>query len=253
MRFVVDASGDMYTTVEGEKMVMEPGDLLLTPNWAWHDHTNGSELPAIWVDILDANLTRHLSAHFKELWPDGPVQPLARPEGYSLTRFGGLRPRETSDARKAVPYAYKWADALAAVRQLAVETEADPHEAYCLDYVNPINGGPTFPTMNCRLQMIPPHTTTKAIRRTGVTIYQVVSGRGSTYAAPGVGGVGHTHRTPGESKEDKTLAWGLNDFIMIPSWRWEQHTNPTDEPVYLFSVSDRPALEAFGWYREERA
>ena len=39
MRFVVQ-SGGMYTTANGEQQIMEPGDLLIQPGWAWHDHTN---------------------------------------------------------------------------------------------------------------------------------------------------------------------------------------------------------------------
>ena len=33
LRFVVAADGTGYTNVEGEQMLMEPGDLVLTPNW----------------------------------------------------------------------------------------------------------------------------------------------------------------------------------------------------------------------------
>ena len=38
LRFVVEGDGTGYTNVEGEEMLMEPGDLVLTPNWTWHDH-----------------------------------------------------------------------------------------------------------------------------------------------------------------------------------------------------------------------
>ena len=40
LRFVVEGDGTGYTNVEGEQMLMEPGDLVLTPNWTWHDHYN---------------------------------------------------------------------------------------------------------------------------------------------------------------------------------------------------------------------
>ena len=39
LRFVVE-SASAYTTVEGEQMIMEPGDLVRTPNWTFHDHAN---------------------------------------------------------------------------------------------------------------------------------------------------------------------------------------------------------------------
>jgi gentisate 1,2-dioxygenase len=252
MRFVVDTTGDMYTTVEGEKLVMHPRDLLLTPNWTWHDHTNGSPSDAVWVDILDANLTRHLSAHFKELWLDGPSQPVVREERYSERRFGVVRPRISSPASGAVPYAYAWEDVLGAVAQLEAAGDLDEHEGYVLEYANPLDGGWTFPTMSCRVQMIPPGGTTRALRRVGVTLYQVVQGRGVTLVGAGEGGVGQTLRTPAETSNEAKLTWGPNDLMMVPSWRWYEHANLSDEPVFLFSVTDRPALEAFGWYREER-
>src|SRR5262245_12303831 len=49
LRFVVKGGG-AYTTSNGEPMVMEPGDLLIQPNWVWHDHVNNSKEPIIWID-----------------------------------------------------------------------------------------------------------------------------------------------------------------------------------------------------------
>jgi gentisate 1,2-dioxygenase len=37
LRFVIKGGG-AYTTSNGEPMIMYPGDLLIQPNWAWHDH-----------------------------------------------------------------------------------------------------------------------------------------------------------------------------------------------------------------------
>ena len=39
LRFVVKGGG-AYTTSNGEPMTMQPGDLLIQPNWVWHDHVN---------------------------------------------------------------------------------------------------------------------------------------------------------------------------------------------------------------------
>src|SRR5687768_10777496 len=51
-----------YTTVEGQKCLISRGDLVLTPNWAWHDHGNDGTEPNIWFDILDVQLGMYLSA-----------------------------------------------------------------------------------------------------------------------------------------------------------------------------------------------
>ena len=39
IRFVLEGEG-AYTSVEGEKTMMSPGDFVITANWAPHDHGN---------------------------------------------------------------------------------------------------------------------------------------------------------------------------------------------------------------------
>ena len=39
IRFIMHGDG-AYTAVEGEKVTMHVGDLVLTPNWQWHYHGN---------------------------------------------------------------------------------------------------------------------------------------------------------------------------------------------------------------------
>ncbi|MFT5539564.1 MAG: gentisate 1,2-dioxygenase, partial [Alphaproteobacteria bacterium] len=52
LRFVVEGDGTAFTNVEGEQMLMEPNDLVLTPNWTWHDHQNVGTEPVVWLDVL---------------------------------------------------------------------------------------------------------------------------------------------------------------------------------------------------------
>jgi gentisate 1,2-dioxygenase len=40
-RFVLQGKG-AFTNVDGEKMVMQPGDLIRTPQWAWR-HNQGAK------------------------------------------------------------------------------------------------------------------------------------------------------------------------------------------------------------------
>ena len=48
---------------------MYPGDLVLTPNWCWHDHANDTDAPMMWLDGLDTPLVRMLEAGFYESTP----------------------------------------------------------------------------------------------------------------------------------------------------------------------------------------
>ena len=47
LRLIVDGRG-AYTAVEGERVMMQPGDFVTTPNWAWHDHGNLGSEPVVW-------------------------------------------------------------------------------------------------------------------------------------------------------------------------------------------------------------
>ena len=53
---------------------MVPGDVLLTPNWAWHGHSNDGPDNAYWIDFLDAPLTHLLGPMFFEQYHDDFVQ-----------------------------------------------------------------------------------------------------------------------------------------------------------------------------------
>jgi gentisate 1,2-dioxygenase len=56
----------MYTIVDGKKIPMEPNDVLLTPNWSWHGHSNESSANGLWIDFLDVPLTHLLGPMFFE-------------------------------------------------------------------------------------------------------------------------------------------------------------------------------------------
>ena len=65
LRFVIEGEG-AYTAVEGEKIVMHRGDMILTPRWDWHDHGNEGYGPVIWLDGLDFPLWSCLPILFTE-------------------------------------------------------------------------------------------------------------------------------------------------------------------------------------------
>ncbi|TRM79968.1 hypothetical protein DJ524_09045, partial [Sulfolobus sp. D5] len=46
-----------YTTVNGIRIKINKGDVVLTPAFTWHDHGNFGKDYAIWYDGLDASLT----------------------------------------------------------------------------------------------------------------------------------------------------------------------------------------------------
>ena len=74
MRFILESGPRAYTVVENLKIPMEPGDVLLTPNWAWHGHSNDGRDCAYWIDFLDAPLTHLLGPMFFEQYEAAFVQ-----------------------------------------------------------------------------------------------------------------------------------------------------------------------------------
>jgi gentisate 1,2-dioxygenase len=240
LRFIIEGRG-AYTTVEGERMLMEPGDLILTPSWTWHDHTNSSNEPIVWLDGLDSPLAVYFQAAFQELYGGGSKQPISKPDGFGRHKFGAVRPMVASAIeRQPPPYTYKWSDTLEALRMIGNSGEHDPYDGLILRYVNPVTGGYTMPTISCQVQMLRPGEVTGLHRHTETVLYHVVQGEGVTKV--------------GRDSDDKDMEWAVKDCFIIPPWSWHQlHNSSTTEPVILFSMSDRPIFEALGLYREEVA
>ena len=66
LRLILDSDAGVYTEVDGVKIAMEPGDVLLTPNWSSHGHGNDSRACAYWLDFLDVPLVQLLEPMFFE-------------------------------------------------------------------------------------------------------------------------------------------------------------------------------------------
>ena len=237
LRFVIKGGG-AYTTSNGEPMTMYPGDLLIQPNWAWHDHANHSNEPIIWIDALDSGLVNFLNASFREEWSEGMNQPLTKKDGASRRLYGPARQPVLQYESPGVPYHYKWGETLEALHELADQGICDPYDGILLEYKNPINGGHTFLTMTCYLQMLMPGQETRFHRHTGTTLYHTVQGQGVTVI---------------DQDKPTELTWDEHDSFTLPSWRWHQHKNRSKtETAILFSITDRPILRMTGLDREEQ-
>src|SRR5712672_3274360 len=85
LRFIIEGEG-AYTAVDGERTTMRPGDFVITPSWTWHDHGNDTTAPMVWLDGLDIQIVKLLSASFAE-HGTAEAQAVTRPEGDSVARF----------------------------------------------------------------------------------------------------------------------------------------------------------------------
>ncbi len=70
LRLILDAGPELFTVVNGVKLPMVPGDVLLTPGECWHSHFNDGNETACWIDFLDVPLVHRLEPMFYTEHPD---------------------------------------------------------------------------------------------------------------------------------------------------------------------------------------
>lgn len=237
LRFVMEGEG-AFTALDGEKAVMRPFDLVLTPNWQWHDHGHPGGRPMIWLDGLDIPTVRFFAASFAERLPDGAMaHPETAPAGDSLCRYGrNLRPFAGSTAARRpaaqplfhYPYA-AWRESLAA---MARAEPPDPHLGHALEFANPADGGPVMPTIAAHVRLLPAGFATRPRRSTDATVFVVVEGRGTARLG------------------EATLPLTPRDILVVPAW------SPLElaaaEELVLFGYSDAAAQRKLGLWREAR-
>ena len=139
IRWILKGTG-AYTTVEGDKCYMEPGDLVLTPSWTWHDHNNEGDEPMVWLDGLDVPLVRYLRANFYEAYPEDQQPIVGVAESERKFASGSLRPAwEEPSAPYSALWHYKWDKTYEALHQLA-KVDASPFDDVAMGVQRPNDG-----------------------------------------------------------------------------------------------------------------
>lgn len=235
LRIIMEGKGG-YTVTDGEQCWMEPGDLILTPSWTFHDHAHQGEGPMIWLDGLDAPLMGALDARFFERFPEERQQPITQPDDASTRRFAaaGLRP---AAYRWDKPYSpltkYPWQHTVEALNKMG-ESEATPFDDLYLEFINPHTGGPVMPTIGAYAQKLRAGTYTKSHRHIPSVVYYIFRGSGVTKI------------------EGERFSWSAGDILVLPGWHWHEHSNSSkSEDAILLSFTDEPVLRSLGIYREE--
>jgi gentisate 1,2-dioxygenase len=234
IRFIMEGDG-AYTAVDGERVYLAPGDLILTPSWAWHDHGNETDKPVVWMDGLDVPLVQALNAMFFQFYKE-PQVPLSKPNNASLALHGhvSLNPTWVKERRQSSPLLlYSWETTWRSLRALR-DAEGDAYDGIALEYTHPQTGRALLPTMACWIQMLRPGERTRAHRHTGSAVYYAAQGAGETII------------------DGCRFVWGKGDILVLPSWALHEHGNTSaQDDAVLFSIQDRPVLEALGLYQEE--
>ena len=228
-RIVVEGEGG-YTVVDGDKLPMKAGDLILTPGGCWHDHGHEGKDPVIWLDALDLPLFYYLEGSYAI---EGPLQaPRNRPDPSEVEyRASGLVPSRRRD--KPAPSAYPmmrfpWERTEAALRHFALHGEGGLIE---LDYINPETGQSCLPTLGFTALMLRAGETVKPVRKSSSGVYHVISGKGYTLV------------------DGKRHDWQAKDVISAPVFAKIEHHAEGDD-AFMIRIHDGPLQERLGYYEE---
>jgi gentisate 1,2-dioxygenase len=236
LRFIIEGSGG-YTSVNGEKTFMEPGDFIITPSWTWHDHGNEGTEPVVWMDGLDLPLVRHIGAVFLERYPDEQF-PAGPPPGDSLNRYGSnMRPvGEVPDNLNSPIFSYPYAKSRETLENLRKSFDWDPYHGLKLEYIDPTSGGPAMSTISTFLQLLPKGFKTEKYQTTENNVFSIIEGSGRTIV--------------GEGDDEQIIEWQERDIIVVPCWY--PHRLEADEDAVIFSFSDKVVQTKLGLWRERR-
>lgn len=226
VRIIVEGTGG-YTVVDGEKLPMEEGDLVLTPGGEWHDHGHEGTEPVVWLDALDLPLFVYLEGSYAE---EGELQsPQNRPDASQVEYLSsGLTPTRArgKTVRRYPMMRFPWTRTEAALREVAAFSEG-PAE---VDFVNPETGEDVLPTMGFTAMMIREGEKISPPKRSSSSVFHVVQGEGQS-------------RINGQR-----IDWRAKDTFSVPVFAEIDHEARTE--AFLIQVHDKPLQDKLGFYEE---
>lgn len=232
LRLIMEGKG-AFTTVAGERVLMSPGDFIVTPSGSFHDHGNETDQPVMWLDGLDVFVVNLLNAPFRE---DGPhqQQAVSRPPGDSLARYGsGLVPHgHTPVDGQTGTFWWPYARTREALTALLAAGPVDPALGVKMDFVDPSTGRSPIKTMTASMSLFPADFAGDRYRSVSGSVWSVVEGRGSIRVG------------------DQRWDVGPQDIVVVPGWAW--HSVKADEDMVIFSFSDEVLQRHLGFWRDER-
>ena len=157
LRLILDSEPGTYTEVDGVKIAMEPGDVLLTPNWSSHGHGNDSRSCAYWLDFLDVPLVQLLEPMFFE----------SAEEETSPEASGSAPPTKDS------PFVFPLSETL---KRLDA-AKPDPTGPFATSVQL---GDPAMATIGLHMMRLAPRAKTTPLQTTANNIYAIVKGSGTT-------------------------------------------------------------------------
>ncbi len=231
LRLILSGEGG-YTTVDGDKVFMSPGDFIITPTGVFHDHGAEGDEPVMWLDGLDVPVVQMLNCGFSADDPDHK-QEVKYPADYSGTIFGnGLRPISPAPKRTygtGSIFHYPYERTYKALTTMKAAGNFDPCDGIKMTFIDPTTGLSPILTMSAFMQLMPEGFRGQTFQETDGAVCCVVEGSVSVVI------------------NDEPFQFEQHDVFVLPSWSTRSYESP--EGCILFSFSDKCLQEHLGFWQ----
>lgn len=150
LRVILEGEGS-FTVVDGVRVDMRPGDVVLTPGGCWHGHGVEGGEPCIWLDVLDRPLNILLEPVFQDYHPND---------------FEAV-----IEVATETPLLFPWSETRARLDNTDPDAEGRFGPRILLDT-------PDLKTLALHMQLLPEGLETKSYRSSANYIYCVLQGEG---------------------------------------------------------------------------
>lgn len=229
-RIVVEGEG-AYTAVNGVKIPMREGDVILTPPRHWHEHGHEGRDAMIWLDVLDIPVTvasgASLMIHGEKTEQFSNVPDTSE----TLYRCPGLIPYRLGDERRPDYPMMRFAWDRVRETLVTIGNYGSPGEPIHMAYANPETGANILKPFNFSVRMLRPGEEVRPRTTSASNTLYVVEGEGQTE----IDGV--------------TFDWEARDTMAVPCYAEIRHVNrSSSKPAFIVQVDDAPMLEKLGYF-----
>ncbi len=227
VRMIVEGEG-AYTTVGGEKCLMQRGDLILTPTGLWHEHGHDGDKPVVWLDVLDLPMIYYMESSYVT---EGKAQTVTDEAADQAYLRGGVVPSPVFGRNEqAFPMLrYPWSEVRAALQTLARVQPAI--ESVQVAYVNPETGADSLKILGLSALMLRPGETLALPTRSTAMVFHQIEGAADV-------------KVDGQcfslNEADTCCAPGFTPVTLV--------NRSADQPAFVFMVDDAPLQKKLGVY-----
>lgn len=227
IRMVVEGDGG-FTSVNGIKQPMNPGDLILTPTGTWHEHGHNGIKPIIWLDVLDLPLVYGMGASYSE---EGQTQRISERIDSSQSEYysSGIVPYEVLDSPEdEYPLIrFPWVNAKKSLDALALNNPIGTPTR--IAYINPTTGKECLPSIGLSALLVRPGETLRMPKTSCSAIYKVIVGEGEI------------------TIDSDCFTFNQHDVFSVPNFAEVDIHNPSSlDNCYIFIADDAPLHRKLG-------